>query len=1118
VTARTESALRLYENLLAWVPAAEGTASVDWFPPPTALPYQRVAADTQATRERLTVLARLSALRPADAPPLIVTSARGLAHWTMTPAEMRAHSWVLRPGQTLDLSQVLNQWVIAGYRALPVVEEPGVFARRGGIVDVWPPDSEQPVRIELFGDEVESLRAFDPATQRSIGPRPAVTITPPTEALPARGPEADRLLALLDLDPCDPETRQRLAEDRERLRQQRPFPGLETYLPYLHPQPTGLLDYLPADALVLLEDQSAVIHALARLDEQSTQRRDDMAARGLLPPNLHRPYLLWDDLAPRLQAHSVIDTGYALETDEPVTPGPWQPINAYSSQLRQVMDDCQSWMAQGQRVVVVTHQARRLSVLLHDRDVIATPVSQIDDPPAPGSLTLINGTLAGGWRLPLGSDTPSLPPGERETLVLLTDAELFGWAKPPRRIIKRRSVTEQRNFLAELQPGDYVVHIDHGIGRYGGLIKLDLEGADREYLLINYADADKLYVPMEQVDRISRYVGSTGLPPAVHRLGSADWQRVKERVRAAAREVARELLEVYAARELAPGYAFGPDTIWQGDLEASFPYMETDDQLAAIQAVKADMEQPRPMDRLICGDVGYGKTEVALRAAFKAMMDGRQVALLVPTTVLAQQHYATLQERLNPFPLRVEMLSRFRSPREQQNILDGLKQGAVDMVIGTHRLIQQDIEFKDLGLVIIDEEQRFGVMQKERFKQLRQEVDVLTLTATPIPRTLYLSLAGVRDMSTIDTPPEARLAVRTFVGERDPALIREAILREMERGGQVYYVYNRVRSIAWVAGQLRDLVPEAEIAVGHGQMDEESLERVMIEFAGGRYDVLICTTIIESGLDIPNVNTLIVDRADRFGLAQLYQLRGRVGRGRHQAYAYFFTTPGRAITETAQQRLQTILEASELGAGHRVAMRDLEIRGAGNILGTEQHGHIAAVGFDLYCRLLNQAVEELRAAGPEAQITEPRLIPEHMPAINLPVDAYIPPEYVTDDGVRLNLYQRLGDVTNIAQVDDLAVELADRFGPLPSALDNLLDILRLRALALQAGVESLVLEDNEFVLRFSGAVPVSRATLYRRYGSHLKFGSNQVRLPKKHAGANWLATLQGMLEALVETP
>jgi transcription-repair coupling factor (superfamily II helicase) len=509
-----------------------------------------------------------------------------------------------------------------------------------------------------------------------------------------------------------------------------------------------------------------------------------------------------------------------------------------------------------------------------------------------------------------------------------------------------------------------------------------------------------------------------------------------------------------------------------------------------------------------------------LRAAFKAVMDGRQVALLVPTTVLAQQHFNTFQERLAAFPIRVEMLSRFRSPREQRAILEGLRLGTVDIVIGTHRLIQKDVQFKDLGLVIIDEEQRFGVLQKEQFKQLRREVDVLTLTATPIPRTLYLSLAGVRDMSTIDTPPEARLAVRTFVGERDEALIREAILREMDRGGQTYYVYNRVRGIEWVASNLRKLVPESEIAVAHGQMDEETLERVMTEFVGGRYDVLLCTTIIESGIDIPNVNTLIVDRADRFGLAQLYQLRGRVGRGRNQAYAYFFTTPGKVITEAAQQRLQTILEASDLGAGYRVAMRDLEIRGAGNILGTEQHGHIAAVGFDLYCRLLAQSVEELKA-GKEARVEETRgeelaLVPERMPTIDLPVDAYVPPDYVADDGVRLSIYQRMGSLTTIAQVDDLAVELADRFGKPPLVVDNLLDVLRLRALAVQVGVGALVTDDGDFVMRFRDPTLANRAALYRRYGRVIKFGSNQVRLPRRQAGPDWMETLRGMLKALAE--
>jgi len=1130
VTARTQTALRLYENLLAWVPpsAAGEPAPVVLFPPPAALPYQHGVLDTTATHERLNVLARLadltaSAGRNAN-PPLIVTPARGLAHWTMRPAEMRDHSWVLRPGQPIEPLPMLAQWVAAGYRLAPVVEEPGTFARRGGIVDVWSPASPQPVRIELFGNEVASLRAFDPDTQRSTSTLQVATIIPPTEGLPAHGPAADRLLAQLDLSQCDPETQRLLAENRERLRQQQPFPGLEAYLPYLHPQATCLLDHLPADTLVVLDDQASVARAVVQLDEQSRQRRDDLVGRGLLPPGFARPYLTWDELAPRLAGYPALDVGPLQDADRETgaVPGPWQPVRPYSSQLRQALDDIQTWLAEDQRVVVVTHQARRLAALLRDRDLIAGPADEITAQPPPGSLTLINGALAGGWRLPLGERSfpgpgARLSPQQAGALILLTDAELFGWARPPRRLLRRRTPTEQRTFLAELQPGDYVVHMDHGIGRYGGLVKLDLDGADREYLLINYANEDRLYVPVDQVERVSRYIGATGRPPTIHRLGAADWQQVKERARKAVRQVARELLSIYAARELAQGYAFSPDTIWQGDLEAAFPYVETPDQLAAIEAVKADMEQQRPMDRLICGDVGYGKTEVALRAAFKAVMDGRQVAVLVPTTVLAQQHYNTFQERLTPFPIRVEMLSRFRSPKEQEAILEGLRQGTVDIIIGTHRLLQQDVQFRDLGLVIIDEEQRFGVLQKEQFKQLRREVDVLTLTATPIPRTLYLSLAGVRDMSTIDTPPEERLAVRTFVGERDEALIREAILRELDRGGQVFYVYNRVRGIEWVAANLRKLVPEAEIAVAHGQMDEETLERVMTEFVGGRYDVLVCTTIIESGIDIPNVNTLIVERADRLGLAQLYQLRGRVGRGRQQAYAYFFTSPGQIIADPAHQRLQTILEASELGAGYRVAMRDLEIRGAGNILGTEQHGHIAAVGFDLYCRLLAQAVEELRAESGERRATAkagPELTPERAPAIDLPVAAYIPPDYVASDGMRLGLYQRMGGLATVADVDDLAAELRDRFGALPRPVANLLDVLRLRALAVAAGVGAVALEDGDFVLRFRDPAQWNRVALYRRYGRVVKFGSNQVRLPRSKAGPDWMQTLREMLETL----
>ncbi|HSP54019.1 MAG TPA: transcription-repair coupling factor, partial [Dehalococcoidia bacterium] len=616
-----------------------------------------------------------------------------------------------------------------------------------------------------------------------------------------------------------------------------------------------------------------------------------------------------------------------------------------AGQLRKLVNELAARAPADARVTVVSQQGQRLAELLAEEGAGAAVTERVTSEPA--RLNLVQGSLTEGWRY---SDTGL-------TLSLMTDTEVFGFVKQ-RRVPARKAINREA-FLAELTPGTHVVHIDHGIARFAGLIRMTVDGNEREYLELHYAEGDKLFVPTDQLDRVSRYIGPSDRMPRPTRLGSGDWQRAKARAKRAVAALAQELLVLYAAREVLPGHAFPPDNPWQAELEASFPYIETPDQAAAITAVKGDMETPRPMDRLVCGDVGYGKTEVAIRAAFKAVMDGRQVAVLVPTTVLAQQHFETFSERLAAFPVTVDVLSRFRSDAEQKQIVERLAEGGVDIIIGTHRLIQKDVSFKELGLIIIDEEQRFGVAHKEYLKKMRREVDALTLSATPIPRTLYMAMGGIRDMSTMETPPEERLPIKTYVSEFDDRLVREAISRELERGGQVYFVHNRVHNIEMIAEKVRDAVPEARVHIGHGQMDEKLLAHAMDDFTHGRTDVLVCTTIIESGLDIPNVNTIIINQADRLGLGQLYQLRGRVGRGAHRAYAYLMYDKRGRLTETARQRLQTIFEATELGAGFQIALRDLEIRGAGNLLGAEQSGYMAAIGFDLYVKLLSGAVERM---------------------------------------------------------------------------------------------------------------------------------------------------------------
>jgi transcription-repair coupling factor (superfamily II helicase) len=764
------------------------------------------------------------------------------------------------------------------------------------------------------------------------------------------------------------------------------------------------------------------------------------------------------------------------------------------------VQDCRKALDNRERVVIVTAQARRLAEVLSDESILndstihVSPGTNINELPESSTLTLIQGQLPEGWQ------------SRGLALQVYTDTEIFGWSR--RRGAQRRKVVTPASFLADVNPGDYVVHQEYGIGRFEGLVRLDSTGVEREYLLIRYAGTDKLYIPTDQLDRVTRYIGMGDSVPALSKLGTSEWTRAKSKVKENVQDIARDLLRLYSAREASQGHAFPPDSEqpWLQELEDAFPYEETPDQARAIEEVKADMERPRPMDRLVCGDVGYGKTEVALRAAFKAILDQRQVAILVPTTVLALQHFNTFKERLKAFPVRVELLSRFRSEKEQKQVLEDLALGRVDVVIGTHRLLQKDVVFLNLGLLIVDEEQRFGVVHKERLKELRNEIDVLTMTATPIPRTLHMSLVNVRDMSVIETPPQERLPIRTAIREYDESLIREAILREIDRGGQVFFVHNRVHGIQVIAQKLQKLIPEARIAIGHGQMPEDQLERVMLDFSNGEYDVLVSTTIIENGLDITNANTIIVNNAALFGLAQLYQLRGRVGRGTHQAYSYFLYNKDTKLTPLQEKRLRAIFEATELGAGFRIAMKDLEIRGAGNLLGAEQSGFMNSIGFDLYCKLLAEAVEEMQ--GKRVEAGPPGV------AIDLPLDSYLPDEYVGDRTLKVKFYQRLANLNTPEQVEAMEAEMTDRFGPPPRPVQNLLAMIRLKVEAARLGFEAISARDNEFVLTVRRTIIPNRIVLYRRFRNEAHVQQGVIRIPRRLLGTNWMEQLRELLPAI----
>jgi transcription-repair coupling factor (superfamily II helicase) len=970
----------------------------------------------------------------------------------------------LSAGQNVQPDALARSWVEIGYQRVNTVLEPGQFSRRGGIMDVWTPAEKLPVRLDFFGDEIETVRRFDPASQRTVENLEAILITPAREYV-SRPSESDTRKSGQETDLDDRTSNIEISE---------------FHIPILHPQPASLLDYLPQKALILVDDLSIVESMVAEVEEQAVKFRQDSIAEETLSPDFPLPYVTWPELLDNLHDRSFLELGHSTAADasqeelESQLSSCFSHDERFGGRLKSFIEYLTSVVERDEKVIIVSRQAPRLHELWLESDphesAVIPPETGVENP------QFIESSLSEGFVLKDSSSTT----GALFAIHLITDSEVFGWERPQPRTRQRPVAETPESVYADLQVGDYIVHIDHGIGRFDGLVQRELDGHTREFLAVEYEGGGQLYVPVHQADRLTRYVGAEGAVPALDRLGGTEWHEKKGRVKQAVLEVAQDMLDLYARRNVVHGYAFKPDTTWQKELEDSFPYVETEDQKRAIVDIKSDMESPRPMDRLLCGDVGYGKTEVALRAAFKAVMDGRQVAILVPTTVLAQQHYETFLQRLAAFPVNVEMLSRFRTPREQTSILHRLAIGEIDIVIGTHRLISSDVLFKDLGLVIIDEEQRFGVTHKEHLKKLRIEVDVLTLTATPIPRTLYMALTGVRDISNLNTPPEERLPIVTHVGPYSPKLVRQAILRELERGGQTFFVHNRVNTIDAMKMHLSQLVPEARVDVGHGQMPENELASVMHRFNAGDTDILLSTTIIESGLDIPNANTLIVDRADTFGLAQLYQLRGRVGRGAARAYSYFFRHRKLSPTIEGQQRLEVIAENTQLGAGYSIAMRDLEIRGAGELLGTRQSGYIQAVGFHLYTRLLADAVRQIRrletsrADGERkdgrgkieialASLTQPISMPVN---VDLPLAVGIPANYIADQDLRLRLYRRIADLRDETEIDALSSEFQDRFGELPEMAENLFYQMRVKLRAEQAGLSSINWESGQIVLRY----------------------------------------------------
>jgi transcription-repair coupling factor (superfamily II helicase) len=1101
ITGRSDRAYNIVEQLPVWLPDAH----LSRFLEPSPAFYERSPWSEEVIRARLETLGLLANWEDDHTPPIVVTSAHALMQKTLPRREFRLGTRNLRVGQQYEPEKLMRLWLELGYDAVTVVAQPGQFSRRGGIIDVFPPSEDLPIRLEFWGDEIESLRQFDPASQRSLEKLESIAFTPMREALPKHAPQvAEQLAAWFAEQPTGDDALSALP-DQEALQTGSLFSLLEFYLPWMYSQPASLLDYLPEDTLVLIDDWVWLRDSVEEIEQEALERREEKLRLKTLPPDAPLPYHTWDALLEQLTPLHPLHLGRNENpTADEVIGDLFLPDQRFGGQVRNLLEYLHQLRQKGERVITVTRQAEHLASLWGESSSYILPIYDIPQLDEVGDLAFVEGELGEGWLLQIG-----------RPIHLLTDAEIFGWKRPePRRRQRPRTTTPEALF-ADLQVGDYVVHVEHGIGQFGGLIRREFNGEERELLVIEYAENDVLYVPIHQAERLTRYIGADDHIPKLNRLGTQEWLNTRKKASQAAEEIAEELLNLYAAREVANGHAFAPDTPWQHELEASFPYVETEDQLTALRDVKRDMESPRTMDRLICGDVGFGKTEIALRAAFKATMDGKQVAVLVPTTILAQQHYQTFSKRLEPFPVRVEMLSRFRSPEEQAEIIEGLGHGEIDIVIGTHRLLQSDVVFKNLGLVVIDEEQRFGLTHKEQLKVLRNTVDVLTLTATPIPRTLYMSITGLRDISLINTAPEERLPVATHVGIWDGKLIRQAILRELDRGGQVYYVHNRVRTISSIVEQLQNLVPEASIVVGHGQMDEHRLEQVMGEFTAGNYDVLVSTSIVESGLDIPNANTIIVDRADWFGLADLYQLRGRVGRSAAQAYAYFFHPSHHKLSDEARQRLETISEETQLGAGFSIAMRDLEIRGAGDLLGKRQSGHIAAVGFHLYTQLLAQAVHKLKA-----QRGKPDILPPITTSltIDLPIAAYIPREYVEDTALRIQLYRRLSELHSLHEVDAIHAELQDRFGTVPPAVEGLLYQLRVKILATYARATAIVHEQSKIGIKLPYLGTVDRYQLQADLGNGVRVSRTAIWLDWADHNPSWMEALLDILEKLQVMP
>ncbi|OQX11243.1 MAG: transcription-repair coupling factor, partial [Desulfobacteraceae bacterium IS3] len=1092
---------------------------VIWFPPYNILPFKQLSYHNETAAKRIRTLYRII----SDKIPRIVIAPVSVLLQKLVPKrKISDYAELLMVGEDIQPDILVSKLIAGGYSRSVIVEEPGDFSVRGGIIDIFCPLYPEPLRIELFGDTVDSLRFFSAASQRTLSMIQEAVILPAREVILNAEDVKPLILRIREQGYAQELPAEKIREMADRISDQGTFPGIESLVSLIYPKPDTLFDYLPDNTLFVLMEPGELESAAETWQQQIAENYMTARGEGRLCVEPKSLYMDWAETKSVLEQKQTL----TIKSLPPFRVSDKTPDSIFNSQssilnfsvesnadirdeLKNIGDKEQpflplaKWITDkiiSQYAVIAVcstrSQSERLKSLLENYDIgveVRGSGSEVRGQrfprtphPAPRtSVFAYTGQLSSGFVWQAAS------------LAVITEAEIFGEKGRKRKLPARKVHTELLTF-EELKQGDLVVHTEHGIGRYEGLVKLELNGTVADFLLIVYKDDDRLYVPVDRMGMVQKYMGVEGFEPVLDKMGGKSWDRVKSKVKKSVEKMAGELLNLYAARKVRDGHAYGqPDASFR-EFEAGFPYEETPDQFRAIEDVLADMQSSEPMDRLVCGDVGYGKTEVALRASLLAVNDGKQVAVLVPTTVLAEQHFAAFSSRFEQHPVVIRCLNRFRSLKEQREIIGDLKKGSADIVIGTHRLLQKDIDFKDLGLVILDEEQRFGVRHKEKLKKIRNTVDVLALTATPIPRTLHLSLMGIRDISIISTPPEHRRAIITYISEFDEAVISEAVRKELARKGQIFFVHNNTHTIGAMAERLRELIPEVRLGIAHGRMEEDELEKVMFRFMNHEIDMLVCTTIIESGIDIPSANTILINHADRFGLAQIYQLRGRVGRADEQAYAYLFIPNESALSRDARKRLKVLMEHSDLGAGFQIAMSDLKIRGGGTVLGASQSGHIAAVGYDMFLKLMEHAISELKGE-PAADALEPE--------INVNMSAFIPESYISDIDQRLSAYRRLTKMNDLKEISEYKAELIDRFGPLPPEAANLLLKIMLRVLSIKAGVKKLDLSDHQAIFCFSEAHqknPSAMADMILADPQHFEFTPDQVlkfRLEKRGGGS-----------------